>query len=75
MYVYLFLNINFKTLFLPERLGTGLCLMHFRDFPNISLFPRFLSLMSFGNSWGNSYIKFLILNIKFRFTCDEWRLY
>ena len=38
------------------------------DFPNISLFRKILSLKSFGNSWGNSYTKFAILDIMFRFT-------
>ena len=35
------------------------------DFPNISLFSRILSLKSFGNSWGNSYTKFAVLDITF----------
>ena len=39
------------------------------DFPNISLFPKILSLKSFGNSWGNSYTKFAILDITFHFAC------
>ena len=39
------------------------------DFPNISLFPKILSVKSFGNSWDNSYTKFAILDITFRFTC------
>ena len=39
------------------------------DFPNISLFPKILILKWFGNSWGNSYTKFAILDITFRFTC------
>ena len=39
------------------------------DFPNISLFPKILSLMSFGSLWGNSYTKFAILDITFRFAC------
>ena len=30
---------------------------------------------SFGNSWGNSYTKFFILDIKFLFTCGEWKLF
>ena len=34
------------------------------DFPNISLFPKILSLKSFGNSYTN----FVILDITFRFT-------
>ena len=39
------------------------------DFPNISWFPNFR------NSWGNSYTKFVMLNIKFRFTCGHSDLY
>ena len=31
--------------------------------------------MSFGNSLDNSYIKFAIIDIKFRFTCGELDLY
>ena len=39
------------------------------DFPNISLFPKILlSLKSCGNPWGNSYTKFAILDVTFRFT-------
>ena len=38
------------------------------DFLDISLFPKILSLKLFGNSWGNSYTKFAILDINFRFT-------
>ena len=47
-------------------------------FEIFSIFPNFLrslSLKSFGNSWGNSYNKFAILDIKFRFTCVESDLY
>ena len=36
------------------------------DFCNISYFPKILSLKVFGNLWGNSYTKFVILDIKFR---------
>ena len=32
------------------------------DFPNISLFPMVLSLKLIGNSWGNSYPKFAVLD-------------
>ena len=39
------------------------------DVPNIFLFPKILSLELFENPWGNSYSKFAILNITFRFTC------
>ena len=37
------------------------------DFPNISWFPKILSLTSIHNSWGNSYTKFDILDITFCF--------
>ena len=29
----------------------------------------------FGNSWGNSYAKFVIVDIKFHFTCRELHLH
>ena len=45
------------------------------DFPNISLFPKILSLKSIGNSWGNLYSKFAMLDITIRFTCGESDLY
>ena len=45
------------------------------DFPNISLFPKIVSLKSFGNPWGNSYTKFAILDITLRFTCAWAGLY
>ena len=41
------------------------------DFPNISLFPRILSLKLFGNS----YTKFALVDITFRFTCGSSGLY
>ena len=36
---------------------------HFRDFLEISWIPKILSLKSFGNSWGISYIHFLVIKI------------
>ena len=39
------------------------------DFLNISLFPQVVSLKLFGNSSGNSYSKYAILDSMFRFTC------
>ena len=46
------------------------------NFSNISEFPNIPKILkSFGNSWGNSYTKFAILDIKFRFTCGESGLY
>lgn len=46
----------------------GCISLQFWDFCNISLFPRIPSLQSFGNLWNNSYIKLLILYIRFHFT-------
>ena len=37
--------------------------LHFRDFLEISYFPKVLSLRSFGNSWHNSYIPFFVIII------------
>ena len=34
-----------------------------------------IGLTLFWNSWGNSYIKFVLLKIKPRFTSDRWNLY
>ena len=44
----------------------------------IDIFPiffNFLSLTSFGDSGGNSYTKFIIVDIKIRFTCGDLDLY
>ena len=46
-------------------------LMQFLDFANLSLSPMVLSLKSFANSRGNSYLKCLIVDIKFCFTCGK----
>lgn len=46
----------------------GCISLQFWDFCNISLFPRIPSLQSFGNLWNSSYIKLLILYIRFHFT-------
>ena len=70
-----FLSAIAKNLFLQGRLGTRLCPHVVLRFPNISLFPKILSLKSFDISWNISFIKFPILDIKFRFTCCDWRLY
>ena len=45
--------------------------MKFRHFTNIYYFPQSLSLQSFGNSWGSSYIPCLKLIISHRFTFVE----
>ena len=44
---------------------------HLKDFFEISLFPKILSIKLFGNSWGNLYIHFLVIIIWFRYTYGE----
>ena len=39
------------------------------------LFPDFLSLKLFGNSWSNSYIPCLLVIIAHRFTCGERKVW
>ena len=46
----------------------------FLDFPDLSNFPKILSLKSFGNSWGNSYVPALLLIITLRFTWGEKKI-
>ena len=46
----------------------------FRHFPNISVFSKILSLISFSNSWGNSYIQCLSVIMVHCFTCGEMLL-
>ena len=36
---------------------------------------KVVSLKSFSNLWGNSYTMFLVLDIKYHFTCGKWNLY
>ena len=43
--------------------------------PIVENAAKILSLTLFRNSWGNSYTKFAILDIKFRFTCGDADLY
>ena len=64
-----------KVLFFEGGLSIRFCINVLRDFPDISSFPKILSFKSFGNSWGKSYTKFIILEIKSRFTCGESNLY
>ena len=45
------------------------------DLPNISLFPKILSLKLSGDSWGSWYAEFAMLDITFRFACGESDLY
>ena len=73
IYFGVFLTATVKVRFLEERLGTKL---YFQ--PDLRFFQYFLSLKSFGYSWGNSYTKSAILDIldiTFRFTCGKWDPY
>ena len=44
------------------------------NFSNPSWFLKILNLKWFFNSWGNSCTKFVILDIKYRFTCADSNL-
>ena len=61
-----FLTAIAKVQFLERRLGIYTQIW---DFLNIFLFPKILSLMSFGNLRSNSYTKFAILDITFPSPC------
>ena len=77
--LYLFLSIFWalvpKTYFYKGAWGQDCTPLQFWDFLNSSLFPNILSLRSLGNLWGNLYNKVFILDIKFRVTFGEWKLY
>ena len=54
----------------------GYVSMRISHFSNISLFPKILSLKSFGNPWGNSYTKFATGNITYVLKyCKFWKYY
>ena len=55
--------------FWKEDWALGCMFTQIWHFSNISLFPKILSLKPFDNSWGNSCRKFVMLDIKYRFTC------
>ena len=48
---------------------------HFCDFPNISYFPKILSLKLLGNLWGKLYTIFFVLDTKYHLTYGESNLY
>ena len=57
-------------------LGYNSNFMMFWDFSDLSWFPDLSwSLISFGNSWGNSYIPCLLLIITLRSTCGEKKVW
>ena len=49
--------------------------IQFWDFLIMSINPQILILRFFSNSWGNSYTKFIVIDIKFRFACSESNLH
>ena len=49
--------------------------MKFLDFADFFYFPKSVSLKSFGNSWGNSYIPCLLLIIVLQFNCGERKIW
>ena len=60
--------------FWKEDWALGCISTYFAHFSNISYFPKILSVKSFNNSWGNSRTKFIILDIKYCFTCGDSNL-
>ena len=64
------LTATVKVWFLEGRPTTNVYTLIW-DYLNISSFPTILYLKPSGNSWSNSYTKFDILDIKFRFTCGK----
>ena len=70
-----FLLVLKKKLFWEYGLALGYNSMKFWDFPNISLFPKILSLKSFGHSWGNSYLLCLLLIITLRFSSEGMKIW
>ena len=73
----LFLLVSAISLFFwwGGGLGPGYNSMGFWDFPDLSNFPKILSLTSFGNSWDNLYIPCLLRIITLRFTCGEKKVW
>ena len=71
---YLFLTGVTKFWFLEQRLVSRLSPPKFEIFLIFCNFRRY-SLQSFGNSWGNSYTRFVILDIRVRFTYGKLDLY
>ena len=58
--------------FLKGDSALGYAFNQIWDFSNIfGSTNNFLSFKSFSNSWGNSYTKFAILDIKFGFNCGK----
>lgn len=61
--------------FCKGDLPPGRLPIQFWDFLNFSLFLKTVSFKSLNNLWGNTYIKFMILDIKLPFACGERNQY
>ena len=61
--------------FWEEDWTLGSISTHIWDFSNISQFSKILWLKALGIWWGDSYNMFIVLDIKFHFTCGESDLY
>ena len=70
-----FLSVTAKYFFRREDWTLGSVSKQFRDFANISLLPKILSFSLISYDFNNSYLRFLILDYKFRFICGEWNEY
>ena len=66
-----FLLVSRKSLFWDEDWTLGYNSREFWDFPDLSKFPKILSLKLFGNS----YILSLLVIIALRFTCGESKIW
>ena len=64
-----FFSAMAKSLFLQRRLALVYVCSQFRDFTKIFSFSK-----SFGHSWGNWYILFVVIMIEYCFTWDEKKL-
>ena len=74
-FFFFFLLLLPKFDFLKGGWALGFVSIQIWEFFNVSLFPEILSLKLFCNSWGSSYTKFIVLDIKFRFNCGKSDLY
>ena len=72
---YLILHVFWQLLpifnFWKEEWALGCISIYISHFSNISKFPKILSPKSFSNSFSNSCTKFVMLDIKYCFTCGD----
>ena len=66
-----FLPVSKKIRVWREGWTLGYNSMRFWDFLDLFEFSKILSLNSFGNSWGNSYIPCLLLAVKRKFSIEK----